>query len=276
VTDVSSSRAGLGPGPVADGAAAEIDIRVPNSARIWNYWLGGKDNYAVDRDAGDAYKEIFPGIATVARTSRAFLTRAVRYLAGEAGMRQFLDVGAGLPAASNTHEVAQSVAPQSRIVYVDNDPLVLVHARALLASSPQGTCDYLDADIHDPEAILAAAASLLDFSQPVALMLMGIMGHFTDDVAYPVVSRLRDGLPPGSYLALYDGADTNEAFSQAQEGYNESGAAPYYLRSPGQFRPFFDGMQLVEPGLVPVQQWRPGPGAELAEVYSYCGVARKP
>ena len=271
MTDVSSTR-----GEPGAAAGTGIDTTVPHSARIWNYWLGGKDNYAVDREAGDAYKEIFPGIAVVARTSRGFLTRAVRYLAADAGMRQFLDIGTGLPTANNTHEVAQSVAPESRIVYVDNDPLVLAHARALLASSPEGACDYLDADIRNPGAILDTAASLLDFKQPVALMLMGIMGHFTDDEAYPIVSALQAGLPSGSYFALYDGASTNEAFNQAQEGYNASGAVPYYLRSPEQFNRFFEGLELVEPGVVPVPHWRPDPDAEPAEIYSYCGVGRKP
>src|SRR2546429_4265013 len=151
-------------------------------------------------------------------------------------MRQFLDIGTGLPTANNTHQVAQSVAPESRIVYVDNDPLVLAHARALRTSSPEGSCDNLAADIRNPEGILETAATLLDFTQPVALMLMGIMGHFTDDVAYPIVSRLQAGLPPGSYFALYDGASTNEAFNQAQQGYNDSGAVPYHLRGPEQFR----------------------------------------
>jgi S-adenosyl methyltransferase len=211
-----------------------------------------------------------------ARTSRGFLIRAVRYLAGEAGVRQFLDIGAGLPTASNTHEVAQSVAPESRIVYVDNDPLVLAHARALLTSSPEGSCDYLDADIRNPEAILQAVASLLDFEQPIALMLMGIMGHVTDDEAYLIVSRLLAGLSPGSYLALYDGASTNEAFNQAQEGYDDSGAVPYHRRSPAQFERFFEGLELVEPGVVPVPHWRPDPGTEPTEIYSYCGVGRKP
>ncbi len=256
-------------------AGTAIDTTVPHSARIWNYWLGGKDNYAVDREAGDQYKEIFPGIAVVARTSRAFLTRAVRYLAAEAGIRQFLDIGTGLPTANNTHEVAQRVAPESQIVYVDNDPLVLAHARALLTSSPEGACEYLDADIRNPAAILDTAAGLLDFTQPIALMLMGIMGHFTDEEAYPIVSRLLAGLPSGSYFALYDGADTNEAFNQAQQGYNDSGAVPYYLRSPEQFTRYFAGLELVEPGVVPVPHWRPDPDAAPVEIYSYCGVGRK-
>jgi hypothetical protein len=259
----------------ADTAGTAIDTTVPHSARIWNYWLGGKDNYAVDRTAGDQYREIFPGIADVARTSRGFLTRAVRYLAGEAGIRQFLDIGTGLPTADNTHEVAQRVAPESRIVYVDNDPLVLAHARALLTSRPEGATEYLDADLRDPAAILDAAADLLDLKRPIALMLMGIMGHFTDEEAYPIVSRLLSGLPSGSYFALYDGANTNEAFNDAQRGYNESGAVPYYLRSPEQFARFFEGLELVEPGVVPVPHWRPDPGAAPVEIYSYCGVGRK-
>jgi S-adenosyl methyltransferase len=154
------------------------------------------------------------------------------------------------------------------------DPLVLAHARALLASSPGGTCEYLDADIRDPAAILDTAAGLLDFTQPVALMLMGIMGHFTDEEAYPIVTRLLAGLPAGSYFALYDGANTNDAFNQAQQGYNESGAVPYHLRSPEQFERFFTGLELVEPGVVPVPHWRPDPGAEPVEIYSYCGVGR--
>ena len=276
VTDDWPSASGPpGPGEPAGASRAAIDTTVPHSARIWNYWLGGSDNYAVDREAGEEYQEIFPGIAVVARTSREFLTRAVRYLAGEAGIRQFLDIGTGLPTADNTHEVAQRIAPDSKIVYVDNDPLVLAHARALLTSSPQGDCEYLDADIRNPDAILAVAASLLDFTQPVALMLMGIMGHFTDDEAYPIVARLQAGLPSGSYFALYDGARTNEAFNQAQQGYNETGAVPYHLRSPEQFAPFFEGLELIEPGMVPVPHWRPDPGAEPAEIYSYCGVGRK-
>ncbi|MGZ3397161.1 MAG: SAM-dependent methyltransferase [Isosphaeraceae bacterium] len=265
-----------GPERPASTAGTAIDTTVPHSARIWNYWLGGKDNYAVDREAGDQYKDIFPGIAVVARTSRAFLTRAVRYLATEAGIRQFLDIGTGLPTADNTHEVAQREAPASRIVYVDNDPLVLAHARALLTSSLAGSTEYLDADIRNPAAILDAAAGLLDFTQPIALMLMGIMGHFTDEEAYPIVRRLLAGLPPGSYFALYDGADTNEAFNEAQRGYNESGAVPYHLRSPKQFAQFFEGLELVEPGVVPVPHWRPDPGSPEVEIYSYCGVGKKP
>jgi hypothetical protein len=253
---------------------------VPHSARIWNYWLGGKDNYAVDREAGDQYVQVFPGIVDIARHSRAFLARAVRHLAGAAGVGQFLDVGTGLPTFDNTHNVAQRVAPESRIVYVDNDPLVLVHARALLTSTPEGVTDYLDADLRDPGAILRAAAKTLDFSRPVALMLMEIMGHVTDDdEALSIVHRLLDGLPSGSYLVMADG--TNEipkAFQDAQEDYDDTGAVPYKLRDRPQIARFFDGLELLEPGLVTCLRWRPevAPVGAPADVEPLGAVGRKP
>jgi hypothetical protein len=255
-----------------------IDTSVPHSARIWNYWLGGKDYYPVDQAAGDQYVEVFPGIVDVARASRQFLTRAVRYLAGEAGIRQFLDIGTGLPTADNTHQVAQRVAPEARIVYVDNDPLVLAHARALLTSTPEGATDYVDADLRDPDKIVRGAAETLDFTQPVALMLMGIMGHITDDdEARSIVSRLLEALPPGSYLTLYDGARTSKAFEEAQQGYDDTGAVPYRLRSPEQIAGFFDGLELVEPGVVSCPRWRPDPTVSgPAEVDAFCAVGRKP
>jgi O-methyltransferase involved in polyketide biosynthesis len=266
--------------PPAPGSAepSKIDTSVPHSARIWNYWLGGRDNYPVDQEIGAQYRETFPGIVDVARTSRYFLARAVRYLAGEAGIRQFLDVGTGLPTVDHTHEVAQRVAPDARIVYVDNDPLVLVHARALLTSSPRGTCDYIEADLREPADILAAAAEKLDFSQPVALMLMGIMGHIPDEEAYPVVGRLVAGLPSGSYLALYDGANVNAEFNDAQNAYNDSGAVPYHLRSPERIARFFGGLELLEPGVVPTAQWRPDPSPfdTPDAAYTFGAVARKP
>jgi hypothetical protein len=269
-----------GSSPSGQGTAPpEIDTSVPHSARVWNYWLGGKDNYPVDRAAGDQFREVFPAIAETARAGRGFLTRTVRYLAGEAGVRQFLDVGTGLPTADNTHEVAQRVAPESRIVYVDNDPVVLTHARALLTSSPEGVTQYVDADLRDPARILEAAARTLDLGRPVALMLMGIMGHVTDDEqARSVIGRLMDALSSGSYLALYDGNDTNPAGVAAQDDYNRSGAAPYRLRSPEQLAAFFDGLELVEPGVVPVSQWRPDPadGDLPPPVDASGGVGRKP
>ena len=259
----------------------EIDATVPNSARIWNYWLGGKDNYPVDRDAGDEYRSIYPEIVDVARASRRFLTRAVRYLAGEANVRQFLVIGTGLPTVDNTHEVAQRVAPEARVVYVDNDPVVLAHARALLTST-HGVTAFIDADLHDPDAILAAAARTLDFGQPIALMLLGIVGHIDDDdEARSIVRRLMDALPSGSYLTICEGTnDLYESGVEAQQLYNQSGAVPYRLRSARQIAELFEGLGLVEPGVVSCPRWRPDP-ADLSdgpppEMDQVAGVGRKP
>jgi hypothetical protein len=254
---------------------------VPHSARIWNYWLGGKDNYAVDRAAGDEYAKVFPGIVDVARASRHFLTRTIRYLAGEAGIRQFLDVGTGLPTADNTHQVAQQIAPESRIVYVDNDPLVLAHARALLTSTPEGATAYIHADLHDTGEIMTEAAETLDFTKPIALILSGILGHVTDtDDARSIVRSLMDALPPGSYLSLNDGTSViaPEEFQEAQEDYNESGALPYVLRTPDEIASFFNGLELVEPGVVSCPRWRPEPTqfGPPADVDAFGGVGRKP
>jgi S-adenosyl methyltransferase len=257
----------------------KIDTTVPHSARIWNYWLRGKDNYAVDREAGDKFREAFPGIVDMARESRAFLRRAVTYLAGEVGVRQFLDVGTGLPTADNTHQIAQRVAPESRIVYVDNDPLVLVHARALLYSGPQGATDYVDADVREPDKILELAAQTLDLTQPTALMLLGILGHVPDDdEARSIVQRFMAGLASGSYLVHKDGTSTSEEMIEATRQYNESGAAPYVLRGPETTTRFFDGLELVEPGVVDVTRWRPepDPSGVPAPAHAVCGVGRKP
>ena len=259
----------------------EIDASVPNSARIWNYWLGGKDHYPVDRRAGDAYRSIYPEIVDVARASRQFLGRAVRYLAGEAQVRQFLDIGTGLPTFNNTHDVAQRVAPGTRVVYVDNDPVVLAHARALLTSTRAVTA-YVDADLRDPDTVLAAAARTLDFTRPVGLMLLGILGHIDDDdEARSIVRRLLDALPAGSYLTICDGTnDLFEAGVEAQRRYNESGAVPYRLRSARQIAEFFEGTELVDPGVVSCPLWRPDP-LEVrrglpAEMDQVAGMGRKP
>jgi hypothetical protein len=248
----------------SDQLPSEIDHNLPHSARVWNYWLGGKDNYPVDRDLGEAFIEVYPGITDLARGSRYFLGRAVRFLAGEAGIRQFLDVGTGLPTVDNTHEVAQRVAPESRIVYVDSDPLVLIHARALLVGTPEGATDYIDADLNDPDRIIAEAARTLDLTKPVALVLMQVLGHMPnhgeDEQARSIVARLLNALPSGSYLALNDSTNTNPANVEATtRRYNESGTAPYYLRRPEQIIRLFEGVQLVEPGVVPIIQWRPDP-----------------
>jgi hypothetical protein len=261
-----------------EGSLAGVDTSVPHSARIWNYWLGGKDNFPVDKEVGDRYREINPGIVKTALESRYFLTRVVRYLAGEAQINQFLDIGTGLPTVDNTHEVAQRVNPACRIVYVDNDPLVLIHARALLTSAPQGITAYLDADANEPDKILADAFHTLDSAQPIALMLMGILGHIADyNAARSIVRQLLDGLPSGSYLALYDGIDTKESSRQALQHYKRSGAIPYNLRTPDEISGFFDGLELIEPGVVQIQQWRPDvAGIESsADVNSFSGVGRK-
>ena len=259
----------------------EIDTSVPNSARIWNYWLGGKDNYPVDRLAGDEYRAIYPEIVDVARASRQFLARAVRFLAGEAQVRQFLDIGTGLPTGNNTHEVAERVAPDVRVVYVDNDPVVLAHARALLTSTRSVTA-YVDADLRDPGRILAATAESLDFTRPIALMLLGILGHIDDDgQARSVVAQLVGAVPSGSYLTICDGTnDLYESGVEAQRRYNESGAAPYRLRSSREIAGFFEGLELVEPGVVSCPRWRPDTGepggTQPPEMDQFAGVARKP
>jgi S-adenosyl methyltransferase len=259
--------------------ASGFDATVPQTARIWNYWLGGKDNYPADREVGDQILEAFPAIVENARASRAFLARAVRYLAGEAGIRQFLDIGTGLPTANNTHQVAQAVAPECRIVYVDNDPIVLVHARALLTSTPEGSTDYIDADLRDPDKILQQAARTLDLTQPIAIMLMGILGHIADDnEAQSIVKRLVGAVCSGSYLTMNDGTDTSEEVVEAARIWNLSANPTYHLRSPDRIARFFDGLELVEPGVVSPPRWRPEPSPSglPAEIDSACGVGRKP
>ncbi|MFE9442334.1 SAM-dependent methyltransferase [Streptomyces sp. NPDC006602] len=257
-----------------------IDSSVPHSARIWNYWLGGKDCYEIDRQVGDQIVAANPQILDIARAQRAFLVRTVEHLVREAGIRQFLDVGTGLPTADNTHEVAQRIAPETRIVYVDNDPIVLTHAEALLTSTPEGATAYIDADLRDPETILRRAAETLDFTEPIALVLLGITAHIVDDGAYDVVGRLVDALPSGSHLVLCD--DTEVIDPQAMrtmiEQWNEAGDSPRVNRSPEQLARFFDGLELLEPGVVSVSRWRPGPeaGTDAPQVDDFGGVGRKP
>ncbi|WP_174248360.1 SAM-dependent methyltransferase [Streptomyces hoynatensis] len=268
--------------------APVIDTSVPHSARIWNYWLGGRDHYEVDRAAGERYRTTFPGIVDLARASRDFRIRSVRHLAGEAGIRQFLDIGTGLPAAGSTHETAQAVAPEARIVYVDNDPLVLAHARALLTSGPAGVTDYIHADLREPAAILAAAVRTLDFGEPVGLILSGVLGHIDSyRRARAIVAELIEALAAGSHLSLNDGTSViSRAIRRAQRDYNASGAVPYHLRSPEEIGGFFAGLDLIEPGLVSCPLWRPArvpavaegcgePGPEHA-VDIFGGVGRKP
>jgi hypothetical protein len=267
-----------GSSSVSDDKTPKLDTSVPHSARVWNYWQGGKDYYPADRIVGDQVMAMFPDITRLARADRAFLGRAVQYLAGEAGIRQFLDIGTGLPTANNTHQVAQTIAPESRIVYVDNDPLVLVHARALLTSTPEGACDYMDADLRDTGTILAQAARTLDFTRPVALMMLGIVGQVPDsDHPRAIITQLMNAMPSGSYLALSDGINTSETFTEAVRHYNENSANTYHPRGPGQITGFFDGLELIEPGVVELTRWRPeaSPFPDPGVVPGMCGVGRK-
>jgi len=259
----------------------ELDAGRPHSARIWNYWLGGKDNYPADREAGDIVERLVPGIVDSARADRSFLGRCVQHLVAEAGIRQFLDIGTGLPTADNTHEVAQRIAPESRVVYVDNDPLVLTHARALLISNAKGATNYLDADLRDPGHILRAAAKTLDLTEPVALMLLGILHHLTDDdEAGRVVRELVEAVPSGSYLVIaHATAEVHgEAMHEAMRQFMERGGTPIVARGRDHLATFFDGLELLEPGVVSCSRWRPEHGSwgEPAEVSQFCGVARKP
>ncbi|MEH0823935.1 MULTISPECIES: SAM-dependent methyltransferase [unclassified Micromonospora] len=264
-----------------------IDTSVAHPARRYNYWLGGKDNFQADRDSGDAMAARFPTIRTSALENRRFLQRAVRHLAREAGIRQFLDIGTGIPTADNTHEVAQAVAPESRVVYVDNDPIVLAHARALLTSSPEGATAYIDADLREPEKILRHPDLLrtIDLSRPVGLMLVAIL-HFVPDAddPYTVVRRLLEALPSGSYLAASHATHEYLPPEVAAEAKAAArGGGPHgviNLRTLDEFTGFFEGLELVEPGLCSVAEWRadaePQPRPSVVEVSMYGGVARKP
>jgi S-adenosyl methyltransferase len=269
-------------GDAQEDLMARVDTSVPVSARIWNYWMGGTDYYPIDKQAGDAYATLSPGVFDLARSARAFLIRAVRYTAADLGVRQFLDCGSGLPSHSPTHEVAQGVAAESRIVYVDHDPLVLAHAQALLESNPRGGTDYIEADLYQPGALLDIARTKLDFSQPVAIMLMGVMGHignpFQDDdrVGRSIVEALKDALPSGGYFVMYEGINTDPEQNRALEQYNASGAIPYHVREPEQVVRFFDGLDLVEPGVVPIHQWHRDPGTvDPPAVPALGGIGRK-
>ena len=266
--------------PVPAGKPAEIDTSVAHPARVYDYWLGGKDNFAVDREAGDRVLAVTPGLRERVRAGRAFLVRAVRYLTAEEGIRQFLDVGTGIPSANNTHEVAQRAAPDARVVYVDNDPIVLTHARALLAGSPEGSIQYFDGDARDVASIIGAAATTLDFTRPTALMLLGVMHLIQDSEGpYELVATLMGELPSGSYLVLsHPASDIHPGQAEAQRRYNERVSTPQTLRTRTEVSRFFDGLDLVPPGVVYVHTWRPDPGDIVPPdgVSAYGGVARKP
>jgi O-methyltransferase involved in polyketide biosynthesis len=269
---------GLTTGPAPEGEQPSgIDVTIAHNARVWNYWLGGKDHFDVDRAAGDRVRALHPSIVEVAQADRAFLGRAVRFLAGEAGIRQFLDIGTGLPTAENTHQVAESVAPAVRVVYVDNDPIVLAHARALLTSRPPAVTSYIDADVHDPDSIVQAAAATIDFSQPVAIMMLGILNFVLDNAeAQRIVSRLTDAVAPGSYLALSHPTMElgGEGNAEAMRFWNEHARPPIRARSAAEIARLLDGLDLVEPGLVSCARWRPARPA--AAIPHYGAVAVKP
>jgi hypothetical protein len=245
------------------GPGARFDPSVAHPARIYSYWLGGKDHFPADRRAAEAVIRRRPQVVAGARANRAFLARVVGYLAAERGIRQFLDIGTGLPAPGATHQVAQQITPSARVVYVDNDPLVLVHARALLTSTPQGTCDYLDADLRHPAAILARASATLDFTQPVGVLLLAVL-HFLSDADGPAatVAALTAALAPGSCVAIsHLTADlAPQQVSAAADAYNATAPVPVTARSHAQVTGLFGGLPLLAPGVVPVNQWRPRPG----------------
>jgi hypothetical protein len=258
----------------------DIDARVPHIARVYDYWLGGKDNFAVDRELGERTLEAYPNLVYSVRANRAFLARAVRFLAAEVGIRQFLDIGTGIPTANNTHEVAQAVAPQCRVVYVDNDPIVLSHARALLTSKPEGTCAYIDADLRNPHKILTVAAQTLDFSQPIAVMLLAVMHFVGDDAeAGAIANRLITACPAGSFLAISHAASDIDTEQQTEmvRKLNESVAEKATLRDRAGVTRLFGGCQLVEPGVTRTAEWRPESEDEAASPAAlWCGVARRP
>ncbi|MYW62991.1 SAM-dependent methyltransferase [Streptomyces sp. SID8379] len=259
---------------------ARLRTDVSHSARIWNYWLGGKDNYPVDEEVGEQILGFVPALPRSAVADRQFLARAVKFLVGQAGIRQFLDVGTGLPTVDNTHEVAQRSDPSCRIVYVDNDPIVLRHAHALLTSTAEGATDYIEADVHDPGAILQRAAATLDFTRPIALTMLGVVNFIMDtEQARSIVRTLLDALPSGSHLVISHPTTEvdGEAMAEAVRYWNSQGSAPMTLRTRAELLTLFDGTDLLEPGLVSCSRWRPDTADEagIVDVTHFCGVAKK-
>ena len=270
-------------GPVGQAREpSKIDTSAAHIARVYNYLLGGKDHFASDREAGELVLKAYPDTGSSVRANRAFLRRTVRYLAADGGIRQFLDIGTGLPSANNTHEVAQSVAPESRVVYVDDDPVVLSHARALLSSGPEGATGYLDADARDTGKILTEAAQLLDFSKPVGIMLVAVLHCIPDaDDSYALAAALKQAVAPGSFLVIsHPPSDMQQGAPGLRESMEKLSALmpqPVTPRSQQQVTQFFDGFELVAPGVVPIQQWRPDSDEEAAaRAGMWGGVARKP
>jgi hypothetical protein len=260
---------------------AEFDAETAHSARIYNYWLGGTDNFPADQQAAEQVMSVRPSIRAEVRANRAFLGRAVRFLAGEAGIRQFLDIGTGLPTVGNTHEVAQSVAPDSRVVYTDNDQMVLAQGQSLLQSTPEGATAYLDVDLRDTAQVLSGAAATLDFSQPVAVMLVAILHNIPDsDEPHRIVAELMAAVPSGSYLVISHPAkdiDT-QAVAEVARRYNALVAAGQIRRTGQEITAFFDGLEILDPGLTQTPFWRPDPadGPPTAGVPMWAAVGRKP
>jgi len=258
-----------------------IDTTRPHQARVYDYWLGGKDNFPADREAAERALAAYPGLRRGVRAQRAFLANAVEYLTRTAGVRQFLDIGTGIPTANNTHQVAHAADPDARIVYVDNDPLVLSHARALLTASRPNTTSYLDADLRDTAKILSEAAALLDFSKPIGVLLVGILQLIPDeDDPLAIVARLMEAVPPGSWLAVFHPASDilTDQISEVARQVSLRAAAPTTLRTRAEVMHFFDGLELLEPGLVQVHRWHPGsPAPDMGdEVPGYAGLAQRP
>jgi hypothetical protein len=265
--------------PGDERAVPKIDTSVAHIARVYDYWLGGKDNFAVDREIGDKVLQVHPETVLSVQANRKFLARSVRHLAASEGVRQFLDVGTGLPSGNNTHEVAQAVRPEARVVYVDNDPIVLAHARALLTSSPEGATAYLDADIKNTDEILTGAARLLDFSQPVAIMLVAVL-HMLRDEEDPqgIVDRFMAAVPAGSFLVISHLASDVQQETMAEMGrrLNQSMTQQFTMRTHAQVTAFFDGLTLLDPGVVLTHQWRPDADADaLTPGVLWAGAARK-
>ena len=276
----SDESAVTGSGTAGEDEPLEFDTSVAHQARVYDYLLGGKDNYAADRAAAESWLQVNPDTVFTARANRAFLGRAVRYLATEAGIRQFLDIGTGIPTAGNTHHVAQAIAPEARVVYVDYDPIVLAHARALLISSGAGTTDYIHADLRDTATILGQARELLDFTQPVAITLIAILHAIPDsDGPHEIVARLLDAVPPGSYLTVsHMGSDLIPAqtLQEMREIGSHMSQQQYSHRTREEVARFFDGTDLVEPGLVRVEEWRPDPGSDdTRKSFIWSAVGRK-
>jgi hypothetical protein len=270
------------PGPAEQPEfPALIDTTKPHQARVYDYWLGGKDNFAVDREAAERALAVYPGLRRGVRAQRAFLANAVEYLARTAGVRQFLDIGTGIPTANNTHEVAHGADPDARVVYVDNDPMVLAHARALLTGSTPDTTSYLGADLRDTAKILTEAAALLDFREPIGILLIGILQLIPDeDDPRAIVTRLMEAVPSGSWLAIFHPASDilTDQITEVARQVSIRAATPTKLRTKADIMRFFDGLEFLEPGLVQVHRWRPGsPAPDMGdEVPGYAGIARKP